>query len=306
MRPTGSDGSFAAGSDRGSLEVGLLSLPGNRSSQRLPQLSNQQVLYDARDRIATITLNRPERLNALAEIMERELRDAMQAAAEDREVRVIVLTGAGRGFCAGGDVTGFGNVVPEDVIRRGQQPFDANRRADYQTRCSWFPAIPKPIIAMVNGPTAGLGLLYALFCDVRFAAEEAVFTTAYSRRGISAEFGMAWILSKIVGHANALELLLSGRKVAGPEALRLGLVHQVYPGDQLAEATRAYAREMADFVSPRSTRGIKEQVYDVPFQTLAEAVVSANQDLLVSNRCNDFREGTASFLEKRPPRFTGD
>jgi enoyl-CoA hydratase/carnithine racemase len=269
-------------------------------------MSYQQILYDVQDRIATITLNRPERLNALTEIMEQDLRDAMQAAAEDQEVRVIVLTGAGRGFCAGGDVTGFGNVVPEDVIRKGQQPFDMNRRADYQTRCSWFPAIPKPIVAMLNGATAGLGLLFALFCDVRLAADEAVFTTAYSRRGISAEFGMAWILSRVVGHANALELLLSGRKIHGPEALRLGLVHQTYPRERLAEETYAYAHEMAELVSPRSTRMIKQQVYEVPFQTLGEAVILANQDLLESNRCNDFKEGTASFLEKRPPRFTGD
>jgi len=158
----------------------------------------------------------------------------------------------------------------------------------------------------MNGAAAGLGLLYALFADVRFAAEEAVFTTAYARRGISAEFGMAWILPRIVGHANALELLLSGRKIDGREALRLGLVHQAHPRERLAEATYAYAREMADLVSPRSTRVIKQQVYEVPFQTLAEAVIMANQDLLVSNRCNDFKEGTASFLERRPPRFTGD
>jgi len=269
-------------------------------------MSYQQILYGVQDRIATITLNRPERLNALTEVMEQELRDAMKAAAEDKDVRVIVLTGAGRGFCSGGDVTGFGSVVPELIIRKGQQLFDMNQRADYQTRCSWFPSVPKPIVAMLNGPAAGLGLLYALFSDVRFAAEEAVFTTAYARRGISAEFGMAWILPRIVGHANALELLLSGRKIDGREALRLGLVHQIHPRERLAEATYAYAREMADFVSPRSTRVIKQQVYEVPFQTLAEAVITANQDLLVSNRCNDFKEGTASFLERRPPRFTGD
>ena len=269
-------------------------------------MSYQQILYGVQDRIATITLNRPERLNALTEVMEQELRDAMKAAAEDKDVRVIVLTGAGRGFCSGGDVTGFGSVVPELIIRKGQQLFDMNQRADYQTRCSWFPSVTKPIVAMLNGPAAGLGLLYALFSDVRFAAEEAVFTTAYARRGISAEFGMAWILPRIVGHANALELLLSGRKIDGREALRLGLVHQIHPRERLAEATYAYAREMADFVSPRSTRVIKQQVYEVPFQTLAEAVITANQDLLVSNRCNDFKEGTASFLERRPPRFTGD
>jgi enoyl-CoA hydratase/carnithine racemase len=117
---------------------------------------------------------------------------------------------------------------------------------------------------------------------------------------------MAWILSRVVGHANALELLLSGRKIHGPEALRLGLVHQTYPRERLAEETYAYAHEMAELVSPRSTRMIKQQVYEVPFQTLGEAVILANQDLLESNRCNDFKEGTASFLEKRPPRFTGD
>ncbi len=269
-------------------------------------MAHRLVLYAVRDRIATITLNRPERLNAWTDALEGELRLAMKTAVDDGEVRVIVLTGAGRGFCAGGDITGFGDVVPEEVVHRGAQPFDMNRRADYQTRCSWFPAVPKPIIAMINGAAAGLGLLHALFCDVRIAAEGAVFTTAFGRIGLSAEFGMAWILARVVGHAHALELLLSGRKFDGREALRIGLVHQIHPRERLAEVTYAYAAEMAEMVSPRSTRVMKQQVYDVPFQTLAEAVTAANQDLLVSNRCHDFREGTRAFLEKRAPRFRGD
>ena len=178
-----------------------------------------------------------------------------------------------------------------------------NQPPDYQTRHTYFPAIEKPIIGMVNGPMAGLGLLYSLFCDVRFASDTAVFTTAFARRGLGAEYGMAWILARVVGHANALDLLLSGRKVLGAEALRLGLANQIYPLPELKEATRAYVKELVTWCAPSSTRMMKRALYQVPFQSLHEAVMSANQDMLTSNVSADFKEGTASFREKRPPRF---
>lgn len=268
-------------------------------------LSYQDILYDVADRIATITLNRPDRMNAWTPVMEREVRAAMQQAAEDGEVRVIVLTGAGRGFCAGADMQVLQNIDPSDVRRAADlPPFDMNRRADWQTRYAFYPSIPKPIIGMLNGATAGIGLVHALYCDVRFAADSAVFTTAFARRGLIAEHGISWMLPRIVGHANALDLLLSARRVSADEALRMGLVNRLYPADQLREQTYAYARDLADNVAPKSMQVIKRQLYEVPFQTLAEATIEANREMAISLASADFKEGVASFVEKRPPRFS--
>jgi enoyl-CoA hydratase/carnithine racemase len=248
-------------------------------------------------------LNRPDSMNAITDQLTTELHGAMQAAAADPNVRAIILTGAGRAFCAGGDITGFGGQAPAELITKLPRPFDMNEPADYQTRHTYFPAINKPIIGMINGAAAGLGLLYALFCDIRFASEQAVFTTAFARRGLGAEYGMAWILTQVVGQANALDLLISGRKVLGPEALRLGLVNQIFPATELKEATLSYVKEMVTWCAPSSMRMMKRSVYQVPFQSLHDAVMMANRDMLTSNASTDFKEGTASFREKRPPRF---
>lgn len=266
----------------------------------------KDIIYEVEDRIATVTLNRPDQMNALNDEIVSEIHDAMHAADQDPEVRVIVLTGAGRAFCAGGDIGGFGSVEPRSLLTKLPRVFNLNRRADYQMRHIYFPQLRKPVIGMLNGATAGLGLIYALGCDVRFAADSAVFTTAFAKRGLSAEYGMAWILAHVVGHANALDLLLSARKVGGAEAAGLGLVNKVLPAADLKAHTYAYARELAQTCSPRSMRVIKEQLYEVPFQTLHEAVLMANRDMVISNASADFREGTASFKEKRPPQFKND
>ncbi len=264
---------------------------------------DQQVLYVVDQRVATITLNRPERMNALHDEMVVQLWDAVERAGVDPDVAVIVLTGAGRAFCAGGDVGSFGSQDPRHLVTKLARPFDMNRRPDYQTRHSHFSASPKPIIAMINGAAAGLGLLYALFCDVRFASEAAVFTTAFARLGLTGEYGMSWILPRIIGQANALDLLLSGRRVSAAEALGIGLVNRVCPAETLAAETLNYATDMAMNCSSRSMRVLKQQVYEAPFQTLAEAVMMANQDMLVTNASSDFKEGYRAFLEKRRPNF---
>jgi len=226
----------------------------------------QHILYEARDAIATITLNRPDRMNAWTPIMERDVRNAMETARDDDKVRVIVLTGAGRAFCAGADMDALKGLDPAD-IRRAENipPFDMNRRADWQTRYGFYPSIPKPIIAMLNGATAGIGLVHALYCDLRFAADNTVFTTSFARRGLIAEHGISWMLPRIIGHANALDLLLSARRVSSEEALRIGLVNRLYSPEKLPEETYAYARELADLVSPSAMAVIKRQLYDVPF-----------------------------------------
>src|SRR5450631_2804815 len=266
----------------------------------------QHILYEVSEKIATVTLHRPDRMNAWTPIMERDVRHAMEAATADDNVRVIVLTGSGRAFCAGADMDALKGLDPSDIKRsESVPPFDMNRRPDWQTRYAYYPSIPKPVIGMLNGAAAGIGLVHALYCDLRFAADNTVFTTAFARRGLIAEHGISWMLPRIVGHANALDLLMSARRVQSDEALRIGLVNRLYPPDQLREQTYAYARDLADFVSPSAIAVIKRQLYDVPFQTLAEATVDANREMVVALRGNDFREGVASFMEKRPPRFTG-
>jgi enoyl-CoA hydratase/carnithine racemase len=269
-------------------------------------VSYQHILYEVAEKIATITLNRPDRMNAWTPIMERDVRHAMEAAATDDNVRVIVLTGSGRAFCAGADMDALKGLDPDDIKRaQSLPPFDMNRRADWQTRYGYYPSIPKPVIAMLNGAAAGIGLVHALYCDLRFAADNTVFTTAFSRRGLIAEHGISWMLPRIVGHANALDLLMSARRVSSEEGLRIGLVNRLYPPDQLREQTYAYARDLADFVSPSAIAVIKRQLYEVPFQTLAEATTNANKEMVTALHGSDFREGVASFMEKRPPRFTG-
>jgi enoyl-CoA hydratase/carnithine racemase len=223
-------------------------------------LTYQHILYEVSDHVATITLNRPDRMNAWTAAMEHDVREAMTTAARDDDVRVIVLTGAGRAFCAGADMEALKTIDP-DAVRRADNvpPFDMNRRSDWQTRYAYYPSIPKPIIGMLNGATAGIGLVHALYCDLRFA-EGAVFTTAFARRGLIAEHGISWMLPRIVGHANALDLLMSARRVSSEEALRIGLVNRLYPPDKLREETWAYARDLADFVSPSAIAVIKRQL----------------------------------------------
>lgn len=274
----------------------------------------EEILYEVADRVATITLNRPTKLNAWTTKMEREVYDALLAAERDEQVRVIVLTGAGRGFCAGADMANLdgmassGNSV--DKVRevladhfKGHPREGA--RPDFQKTYSYMPAIDKPIIGAINGAAAGLGLAIALYCDIRFAADGAKFSTAFARRGLIAEHGISWMLPRLVGVANALDLLFSARLIDAAEALRMGLVSRVIPQEQFAAEVRAYAHELAHAASPRSMRVIKQQVYNGLFQSLGEAIEAANEEMVLSFTSEDFKEGVAHYLEKRAPAFTG-
>jgi enoyl-CoA hydratase/carnithine racemase len=276
-------------------------------------MPNQETLYNVADRIATITLNRPDKLNAWTAIMEQEVRSAIEEAERDENVRVIIITGAGRGFCAGADMSLLSSVVASGVDERIRKQASSDStagsaagvRADFRKKYSYFPAVSKPVIAAINGPVVGLGLVIALYCDLRFASDAAKFSTAFARRGLIAEYGLAWILPRLVGHANALDLLFSARMVDSAEALRMGLVNQLFPQDVFLAKVNEYAREVAANSSPRSTRIMKRQVYDAMFQTLGEAFDIAEREMLASLQCEDFKEGVAHFLEKRAPAFTG-
>jgi enoyl-CoA hydratase/carnithine racemase len=184
-------------------------------------MPSQETLYDATGRVATITLNRPNKLNAWTAVMESEVRAAMENAEQDDEVRVIVLTGAGRGFCAGVDMSLLSAVAEHGLDDRGREQTscgEGQRREgvppDFQKKYSYFPAIAKPVIAAINGPAVGLGLVITLYCDLRLASDAASFSTTFARRGLIAEYGMAWMLPRIVGVPNALDLLfLHGRSM---------------------------------------------------------------------------------------------
>jgi enoyl-CoA hydratase/carnithine racemase len=270
----------------------------------------EQILYDVRDRIATVTLNRADKLNAWTAVIGREVRVAMDEAARDDTVRVIVLTGAGRGFCAGADMQLLSGIsggapAPAEVASEAAARPRGSGSGEFRGRYAYFPTIPKPIIAAINGATAGLGLVVALYCDVRFAADTAVFTTAFARRGLVAEHGISWLLPRLVGLPHALDLMLSARKVDAAEALRIGLVNRVVPAAELEAEVRAYARELADLVSPRSMAVMKRQLWEAQFQTLAGATAVADEEMVRSFGAEDFKEGVAHFVEKRPPRFTG-
>ena len=272
-------------------------------------MAYEDILYDVKDGIATITLNRPEKLNAWTATMEREIREAMYGAENDDAVKVIVMTGAGRGFCAGADMSGLSATADAGGSERQKESGNGARRddipADFSKKYSYFPSIQKPIIAAINGPCAGLGFVISLYCDLRFASEKAKFTTAFSRRGLIAEHGISWMLPRLVGISNALDLTLSARAFMADEALRMGLVNRVFPHDDLMNETLAYASELATLVSPRSTRIIKRQLYAAQFQSLAEAIDIANEEMFQSLKCDDFKEGVAHFIEKRKPVFTG-
>ncbi len=277
-------------------------------------MAYEQIQYEITDRIATLTLNRPDRLNAWTPVMEDEVFHALQEADSDDNVRVIILTGAGRGFCAGADLQSLDAVgSSSDVVNKlkaqlAAGPGEFKRtdiRSDFRKTYSYFPSISKPIIGALNGPTVGLGLVIALYCDIRFSSDQAKFSTAFSRRGLIAEHGISWMLPRLIGISNALDLLYSARLIESAEALRMGLVSRVCPQTSLMEEVRAYARELADKVSPRSLGIIKRQVYDALFQDLGEAIDVANGEMLTSFGCADFQEGVAHFVQKRPPQFTG-
>lgn len=276
-------------------------------------MAYEEVLYQTANYVATITLNRPNKLNAWTVKMEQEVAAAMGEAERDDAVRVIIFTGAGRGFCAGADMELLGTAMATPggfdlsklTAASGPHAGEAGALADFQTKYGYFPSISKPIIAAVNGAAAGLGFVLPLYCDLRIASDQAKFNTAFARRGLIAEHGCNWMLPKLVGVANALDLLMTARNVDAAEAYRIGLVNRVLPHEGFLQGVTEFALDLANNVSPRSLRVIKSQVYRAFDQTLAEAYQSSNEEMIQSFFGEDFREGVAHYLEKRPARFTG-
>ncbi|MFI6903197.1 enoyl-CoA hydratase-related protein [Nonomuraea sp. NPDC050394] len=242
--------------------------------------------------VLTLTFNRPERLNAWTDALGRRYFDLLEQAEKDTAVRAVVVTGAGKGFCSGADF----------------QTLTALRTGDYDEtpdpRPNTFPTtIRKPVIAAVNGACAGLGMVHALVCDLVFTAAEAKWTTAFPRRGLVAEYGLSWILPRLMGQQRAMDVLLSGRVFTGAEAYEMGLVNRVLPAGELLAGAQEYARELAVHSSPASMAVIKRQVWNDWDVTLEASAKTAVQEMLASFGRPDFAEGVASFLERRDPDF---
>lgn len=250
------------------------------------------VLAERRGAVLILTLNRPAVLNAWTNDLEDRYFDLLAAAENDPGVRAVVVTGAGRGFCAGADLRNLqaiGSVTDEDLVRPRGRDFPTTLR--------------KPLIGAINGVAAGLGLVEALYCDVRFGSPAARFTTAFARRGLIAEYGISWMLPRLVGHSRAADLLLSSRMVESDEAYRIGLIdHLVTDGDVL-EAALAYAAEIAETCSPTSLAVIKSQLSADAHTTFEESAASAQSLMLDAFRGPDVVEGVSSHLERRPPNF---
>ena len=272
-------------------------------------MQTSEILYEVADAVATITLNRPDKLNAWTRVMEDEVRAAMEAAGADPAVRVILVTGAGRGFCAGADLDRMKASLDAGrpgTLARQEAPADeaSGIEANFRQRFSYLFRVPRPIIAAINGPIAGIGLCFALFADLRYITPTAKLTTAFARRGLIAEHGMSFMLPRLIGLMPALDLLLSARIIDGSEAARLGLA-TLLPVEGFAEEARRIASDLAANSSPRSTAVIKRQVYDDLFRNLAESWKAADEEMQASFRSEDFKEGVAHYFERRPPRFTG-
>jgi len=268
----------------------------------------REIVYEVEDPIATVTLSRPERLNAWTDRMGTEVRHAVGRAEADPTVVGIVVTGAGRGFCAGADLAnlqaiGAGERGGEDVSDLEANPGDPSMGLSFRGPYTYLMSVRKPVIAAINGPCAGMAVPIALACDLRFASDRAVFTTAFAQRGLVAEWGISWLLPRVTGTAHALDLLFSGRKLDAAEAERIGLVNRTLPHDELLPFVGDYVRGLAEQCSPASLAVMKRQVYQDWTRTLEDAHEEAVSQMLASFDRPDFKEGVNAFLEKRKPRF---
>lgn len=244
--------------------------------------------------VEVLAFNRPEKLNAWTDGLEDEYFDRLRRADADPEVRVIVVTGVGRAFCAGADIGELERLRADGVPEPERQ-----RRRDFPL------SVRKPVIAAINGVAAGLGLVHALYCDIRFGDETTRCVTSFAERGLVAEFGSSWLLPRIVGSSRARDLLLSARMVDSGEALTIGLIDFLAPpGTTAVEAALAYAEDLALRCSPRSMAQIKTQLDYHSSTTYDEAFKESDVLMLESFAGDDLAEGIASFRQRRPPRFS--
>lgn len=263
-------------------------------------MNYETLLYEKKDAVLTITMNRPDRLNALTAMMLHELDDAFRRAGDDLVVRAVVLTGAGRGFCSGADLS----EAMEQASSNGGVDYAANLRNTYNPLIMRMRELPKPIIAAVNGAAAGAGMSIALACDMRIAAESASFLQAFVKIGLVPDSGASFMLPRLIGTARALDMMLTGRKVSAAEALEMGMVNQVVPTDELSEVVGKLAAEFA--AAPTVAIGyIKKAVEYALDHNLSEALEMEAVLQGMAGKTADHAEGVAAFIQKRPAQFKG-
>ena len=262
----------------------------------------QDLIETVEGGIATLTMNRPEARNAFSRAMMDAMSEALPRLAVDPAVRLVVITGAGNAFSAGGDVKGFARNVGGAPVSVSFDTKVTDLRARMEV-ARWLHEMPKPTLAVIPGPAAGAGLSVALACDLRIATEDAKLTTAFSKIGLSGDFGGSYFLNHLVGAAKARELYFTGQVISGAEAARIGLVNRVVRDEDLLAFARRYAQELAANCSPTSMMIMKRQVWQHLTADLGSAEKEAIGLMVESFKRPDFREGVVSYLEKRPPRF---
>ena len=270
------------------------------------ELKNTEYEVDAQG-LATIWLNRPHRMNAWTGRLHTEYRHLLKRANDDSKVRAIIVTGVGKGFCVGGDsqaLSGhadrgaYSPGISEDIAKPGYGT-DPNFDASF----AYHFGLDKPVIAAMNGPAAGVGLALACFADLRFAVPGVKFTTAHGKLNLPAEYGLSWMLPKIVGLGRANDLLLTSRVFTSDEALTLGFVNQIFEPEALMVQTREYAHQLIASVSPNSLRQTRWQIYKDLHRDVASAVIESERLIEDMAKEEDFKEGIAALVEKRPPKW---
>ena len=267
-----------------------------------------EIIYEKKDRIATVTMNRPAKLNAWTPKMGAEMHTAMMDAERDPSVGAIIVTGAGRAYCAGADMGGLSDVAAGTASARGtieQDEWLSAQRADYRTSYSWPLALSTPVIGAINGACVGLGFTTCLYQDIRIASDSARMGLIFTQRGLAIEHGSSWMLPRIVGLARAMELAVTGRLMDANEALEMGLVSRVVPQDKLMATVREIASGIANKCSPLGVAEAKKMIYQHLFTDLATAVRDNDASMAMMTRSEDFKEGVKAFVEKRAPKFTG-
>lgn len=267
------------------------------------------IRHETTDRVATVFLDRPHRHNAWTGRMHAEFRWVMQQIERDPDVRAVVVAGTPPAFCVGGDSDALAKHADQGGYDNGLPPEPATPglhvRPEYDDDFAWMFGFRTPIIAAVNGAAAGIGLALALFCDLRFGAAEAKLTTAAPKLGLPAEYGMSWILPRLVGVTRSNDLLLSGRVVTVRDTAEWGLWNDVLPdGESTLNAARAYAELLATSVGPNAVTVTKSQIYrDLHRHDAAASVADSKALLDEAMGTPEYREGIAAFRDKRPPRF---
>ena len=269
----------------------------------------EHILYEINGRVATITMNRPDTLNALTSLMQAEIRHALDTSERNEEVIGTVLTGAGRGFCSGVDMTELSEL--SKAGKRSGSSFD-HLKADpgnpdndpnYKSSPGYFIGLRKPLVAAINGACAGLGFSYATFCDMRFMDRKAKIVSSFSPRGLIAEHGTCWMLPRLVGPSNALDIFWSSRRILAEEAYHMGWANQVSEEEEVVVDAQNYLKEIAGTSAPISVMMMKKQVYKHMMSDFGDAMDETNRWMDESIADDDFKEGVASFVEKRPPNF---